>query len=177
MFEIFVNPPDNNDLKQASMYIDARYANGKTSHLKPAFFVLNKLIRYTLDPKVGDSIHLHNDAPKILIHFGAGGGRFSLSDYMWGRIEQTAVDPHKSLPYAPYLMHIIEQVVGASFSKDVVHRPYSVRHLAPLLSLVVILLPLLWLLVLLVSLLHLAALLLSVVVMVEGPSSMPSRSF
>ena len=50
---------------------------------------------------------------------------------MWGKIVEASVDPHKSLPYAPYLMHIIEQVVGHSFYPDTPHRSYGVRNLNP----------------------------------------------
>jgi hypothetical protein len=50
---------------------------------------------------------------------------------MWHKIEQAANDPHKSLPYAPFLIYIIEQVVGHSFHHNAVHKSYSVRHLGP----------------------------------------------
>jgi hypothetical protein len=69
------------------------------------------------------------DAPKVLCHFGAGGDRFSITDFMWCKIEQAANDPHKSLPYAPFLMYIIEQVVGRSFHHNAVHKSYFMRHL------------------------------------------------
>jgi hypothetical protein len=71
------------------------------------------------------------DAPKVLCRFGVGGDRFSITDFMWRKIEQAANDPHKSLPYAPFLMYIIEQVVGRSFHHNAVHKSYSVRHLGP----------------------------------------------
>jgi hypothetical protein len=71
------------------------------------------------------------DAPKVLCRFGAGGDRFSITDFMWRKIEQAANDPHKSLPYALFLMYIIEQVVGRSFHHNAVHKSYSVHHLGP----------------------------------------------
>jgi hypothetical protein len=48
---------------------------------------------------------------------------------MWRKIEQAANDPHKSLPFALFLMYIIEHVVGHSFHHNAVDRSYSVRHL------------------------------------------------
>jgi hypothetical protein len=99
--------------------------------LKPYFYVLNNLLRLTLDPKIGDSIHIMLDAPKVLCRFGVGGDWFFITDFMWHKIEQAANDPHKSLPYAPFLMYIIEQVVGCSFHHNAVHKSYSVRHLGP----------------------------------------------
>jgi hypothetical protein len=84
-----------------------------------------------LDPKIGDSIHIMLDAPKVLCRFGTGGDHFSITDFMWRKIEQDANDPHKSLPYTQFLMYIIEQVVGHSFHHNAVHKSYSVCHLGP----------------------------------------------
>jgi hypothetical protein len=36
-------------------------------------------------------------------------------------------DPMKFLPYAPYLMYMIERVTNVRYPKDVVHEPF--RHL------------------------------------------------
>jgi hypothetical protein len=131
LFDIFVNGYDISDLETAKIYKERYPADGKNTNLKTYFYVLNNLIRNTIDPKIGDSLHLQHDAPKILIRFGANGGRFCVSDFMWYKIEEAANDPHKSLPYAPYLMHIIEQVVGYCFSYDCNHPPYNVRNLGP----------------------------------------------
>jgi hypothetical protein len=102
-----------------------------TTHLKPYFYVLNNLLHLTLDPKIGDSIHIMLDAPKVLCRFGASGDRYSITDFMWRKIERAANDPHKSLPYASFLMYIIEQVVGRSFHHNAVHKSYSVHHVGP----------------------------------------------
>ena len=48
---------------------------------------------------------------------------------MWNKIVDASVDPHKYLPYAPYLMHIIEQVTGMQFSHPCVHAPVRAKHL------------------------------------------------
>jgi hypothetical protein len=50
---------------------------------------------------------------------------------MWSKIAYVVVDSHKSLPYAPYLMYIIEQVVGYEFSHDTKHASYTPKLLAP----------------------------------------------
>jgi hypothetical protein len=131
LFDIFVNGVDESDMEAAQMYQPGKRADGNTTFLKPYFYVLNNLLRNTMDPKIGETIHIQHDAPKILVHFGANGGHFSISDFMWFKIEEAAIDPHKSLPYAPYLMQIIEQVVGHSFSLDCTHPSYSVRNLGP----------------------------------------------
>jgi hypothetical protein len=131
LFDIFVNGYDTSDLENAEIYKEGYPADGKNTNLKTYFYVLNNLICNTIDPKIGDSLHLQHDAPKILIHFGANGCRFCVSDFMWYKIEEAANDPHKSLSYAPYLMHIIEQVVGCCFSYDCNHPPSNVRNLGP----------------------------------------------
>ena len=48
---------------------------------------------------------------------------------MWTKIVDASVDPHKYLPYAPYLMHIIEQVSGMQFSDPCAHAPVRAKHL------------------------------------------------
>jgi hypothetical protein len=126
---IFAEGISEADLDAAEMYKPGAHPDLKTTHLKPYFYVLNNLIRYTIDPKFGDSIHLRQDAPKILARFGANGGRFGVSDFMWNKIADASVDPNKYLPYAPYLMHIIEQVTGMQFSHPCIHAPVCAKHL------------------------------------------------
>jgi hypothetical protein len=129
--DIFYNGINNDDLRVAQMYKSEHLADGKTTFLKPTFFVLNNLLRTSIDPKIGDQDNLQADAPKILCRFGASGGCFSVTDFMWSKIADVAVDSHKSLPYAPYLMYIVEQVVGYEFSHDTKHASYTPKLLAP----------------------------------------------
>jgi hypothetical protein len=131
LFDIFPDSVSHDDLEAAQIYKPGKAVDFTTTYLKPYFYVLNNLLRLTLDPKIGDSIHIMLDAPKVLCRFGAGGDHFSITDFMWRKIEQAANDPHKSLPYASFLMYIIEQVVGHSFHHNAVHKSYSMRHLGP----------------------------------------------
>jgi len=62
---IFAEGISEADLDAAEIYKPGAHPDFKTTQLKPFFFVLNNLIRYTIDPKFGDSIHLRLDAPKI----------------------------------------------------------------------------------------------------------------
>jgi hypothetical protein len=130
LFDIYPDYVSHDDLEAAQIYKPGKAVDFTTTHLKPYFYVLNNLLCLTLDLKIEDSIHIMLDAPKVLCRFGAGGDRFSITDFMWLKIEQAANDPHKSLPYALFLMYI-EQVVGRSFHHNVVHKSYSVRHLGP----------------------------------------------
>jgi len=126
---IFAEGISKADLDAAEMYKPGAHLDFKNTQLKPFFYVPNNLICYTIDPKFGDSIHLCLDAPKILARFGANGGRFGVSDLMWNKIVDGSVDPHKYLPYAPYLMQIMEQVTGVQFSHSCVHAPVRAKHL------------------------------------------------
>ena len=60
---IFAEGISEADLDAAEIYKPGAHPDFKTTQLKPFFYVLNNLIRYTIDPKFGDSIHLHQDAP------------------------------------------------------------------------------------------------------------------
>jgi hypothetical protein len=103
----------------------------KTAALRPYFFVLNNILRHTLDPKIGDTTVFQNDAPRLLLRFAPNAERFSVSDFMWRRICTAALEPKKAFPYAPYLQYIIEQVVGRRFHRDWKHRTWRVVHLGP----------------------------------------------
>jgi hypothetical protein len=61
---------------------------------------------------------------------------------MWRKIEQAANDPHKSVPYAPYLMYIVEQVVGRSFHHNGTSPTQCVIWAPEVLVVVLFLLPL-----------------------------------
>ena len=88
--------------------------------LKPYFYVLNNLLRATIDPKIGDATTVQNHAPTILVCFGLE-KRFSVTDLMWRHIQKVSLTSSQSFPYAPYLMYIIEQVTGFGFHHDITH--------------------------------------------------------
>ena len=49
-------------------------------------------------------------------------------DYMWNELRRVMIDPDKHLPYAPYIMYMIERVTKITFPKDHKHEPL---HLHP----------------------------------------------
>jgi hypothetical protein len=75
-----------------------------------------------LSPKIGDTTNLRDDSQKVLDCFGDDFQKFSISRYIWNKIHDTSEDPMKSLPYAPYIMHVIEQVSGIWFPTDAQHK-------------------------------------------------------
>jgi hypothetical protein len=52
---------------------------------------------------------------------------FCIFDFIWNELRRAMNDPMKYLPYAPYLMYMIERVTNVRYPKDVVHEPF--RHL------------------------------------------------
>jgi hypothetical protein len=66
---------------------DPTKANGKTEGLKPYFYVLNNLLRATIDPKVGVATSVQNHDATILVCFGLK-KRFSVTDLLWHHIEE-----------------------------------------------------------------------------------------
>jgi hypothetical protein len=48
-------------------------------------------------------------------------------DFIWNELRRAMNDPRKYLPYALYLMHMIERVTNVRYPKDVIHEPF--RHL------------------------------------------------
>ena len=54
----------------------------------------------------------------MLERFGDEFQKFSIGRYIWNKIHDASEDPVKHLPYAPYIMHVIEQVFGIRFPYD-----------------------------------------------------------
>lgn len=103
------------------MYMKGHRADGKTVWLKPYYYVLNNILRQTLYPKGGDATYLHDDSPVVLDCFGEAFTSLSISHYIWNRIFHASEDVVKHFPYAPCIMHIIEQVLGIKFPTDAPH--------------------------------------------------------
>ena len=53
---------------------------------------------------------------------------FSVSRFIWAELSDSLDDARNDLPYAPYIMYIIERVSGIEFKKDVEHRPYRLTQ-------------------------------------------------
>ena len=78
--------------------------------------------------KVGDSTFLHDDSQKVLQRFGDEFEKFSISRYIWNKIHDATEDLVKHLPYAPYIMHIIEHVSGIRFPYDSEHKLLKISN-------------------------------------------------
>ena len=63
--------------------------------------------------------------------FAPGGDKFNVPRFMWQENRVAMDDARKELPYAPYLMFVIERVTGYRFVKDGLHEQYKIgkaRH-------------------------------------------------
>ena len=76
----------------------------------------------------GDSTYLRDDSQKVLQRFGDDFEQFSISRYIWNKIHDATEDPMRHLPYAPYIMHVIEQVSGIQFPTDSQHKLLKISN-------------------------------------------------
>ena len=116
------------------MYLDGHTADGQTVFLKPYYYVLNNILRQILYPKVGDSTFLCDDSQKVLQQFGDKFQKFFINRYIWNKIHDTTEDLVKHLPYAPYIMHVIEQVSGIRFPYDTQQKLLKISNKTSILA-------------------------------------------
>ena len=67
----------------AYMWIDRESVDGKVSGLKSYYYILNNLIRHTINPKDGAASYLNAYARNVLARFAPGGDRFNVPHFMW----------------------------------------------------------------------------------------------
>ena len=66
----------------AYMWIDMRDANEKVSGLQSYYYILNNLIRHTINPKDGTTLDLNGYVRNVLARFALGGDRFNVPRFM-----------------------------------------------------------------------------------------------
>ena len=111
----------------AYMWIDRRSADGKVSGLKSYYYILNNLIRHTINPKDGAASDLNRYVRNVLARFAPRGDRFNIPRFMWCELRNAMEDGRKRIPYAPYLMFMIKRVYGYRFEKDGLHTVYKIE--------------------------------------------------
>jgi hypothetical protein len=100
---------------------------GKADQLNPYYYYLNQFFHATIDPKIGDATALRYYTPNLLNRMAPDEEGFCIFDFICNELGRAMNDPMKHLPYAPYLMYMIERVTNVHYPKDVVHEP--LRHL------------------------------------------------
>ena len=67
----------------------------------------------------------------VLARFALGGDRFNIPRFMWIELRFVVEDGRRELPYAPYLMFMIERVTRFYFLKDGMHTDYKIEKTQP----------------------------------------------
>ena len=94
------------------MWRDRRIADGKRSGLHSFYYILNNLIRNTINPKDGAALDINGYVRNVLARFAPSRDRFNVPRFMWTELRFVVEDGRRGLPYAPYLMFMIERVTG-----------------------------------------------------------------
>ena len=80
---------------------------------------MNNLIRMTLNPK-DNATDLNGNITNVLSRF-PDGDRFNVPRFMWVELAYAMDDGRRALPYAPYLMFVIERVTSVRQPKNCYH--------------------------------------------------------
>ena len=67
----------------AFMYLDSRAIDGKVKGLKSYYYILNNLIRHTINPKDGAASDQNGYVRNVLARFALGGDKFNVPRFMW----------------------------------------------------------------------------------------------
>lgn len=92
----------------AFLYENPRATDGWVKGLKSKYYILNNLFRHTINPKIGSTSNLFGYTRNILARMGLGSTLFLLSHFIWYELGVESEDARKALPFAPYVMFIIE---------------------------------------------------------------------
>ena len=82
----------------AYMWIDRRGADGKVNVLKSYYYIMNNLIRHTINPKDGAASDLNGYVRNVLARFALGGDRFNVPHFMWRELRNAMEDGRKGMP-------------------------------------------------------------------------------
>ena len=91
----------------AYMWFDRRSADGKVSGLKSYYYILNNLIRHTINPMDGAAYDLNGYVRNVLARFAPGGDRFNVPRFLWRELRNAMEDGRKGIHYAP-LSHVYD---------------------------------------------------------------------
>jgi hypothetical protein len=105
------------------MWEDPDKADGRRTGLKSFYYIMNNLIRSTLNLK-DNATDLNRYITNVLSCF-PDGERFNVPRFMWVELGFAMDDGRRDLPYAPYLMFMIKRVTGLRYPKDGFHQAYK----------------------------------------------------
>jgi hypothetical protein len=107
-----------------------RWSAGTISDLFSFYAYLNHLFRKTMTPREGDSFNISSYNQNILVAMARRphGFDFCIFDFIWEEIKAISESPLKSGGYAPYLMHMIERMMGRTIGYDMEHHPLRIKN-------------------------------------------------
>jgi hypothetical protein len=79
---------------------DPSQVDGKRSGLKSYYYVMNNLLRNTIDPKDGAALDICGYVRNLLARF-PDGEKFNVGRFIWVQLAYAMDDARRSLPYAP----------------------------------------------------------------------------
>ncbi|RCV19281.1 hypothetical protein SETIT_3G371800v2 [Setaria italica] len=110
------------------LYTDAEWTLGQISGLSPLPSIANKIIRTTIYPKTGNTLHAHN---WNLLHHIVEQHPFDIIALIFGEIELLISDRNRTkdlLLYAPYIMGMIMGAFEYDGPRESRHHSYKPRH-------------------------------------------------
>ena len=84
------------------------------------------MFRKTIDCKSGDKGNIADYSRNLLHRMALDARPFSVFDFIWCKIRSVGERPLKGYGFAPYIMHMIEQVTGHTFEYDKVHKALKI---------------------------------------------------
>jgi hypothetical protein len=83
-----------------------------------------------LTPRKGDGTKIlaYNKNIVAAIAPNDNGFEFSVFGFIWEEIKAISENPLKSCGYAPFIMHMIERVLGRTFGYDKDHHPLRIKN-------------------------------------------------
>jgi len=103
-----------------------RGAVGKVLGLHPTYRYLDRMFRKTIDYKGGDKGNIADYSRNLLHRLAPDARPFSVFDFIWCEIRSVGERPFKGYGFAPYIMHMIEQVIGHTFEYDKIHKALKI---------------------------------------------------
>ena len=104
------------------MYLSGRGTVGMVNGLHPTYRYLDRMFRKTIDCKGGDKGNIADYSRNLLHRMAPDSRLFSLFDFIWCEIKSVGEKTQRGCGFAPYLMTMIEHVIGHSFDYDCTHR-------------------------------------------------------
>ena len=80
------------------MWRDRRIVDGKRSDLHSFYYILNNLIRNTINPKDRVASDINGYVRNILVRFALGGDRFNVPRFMWAELRFVVEDGRRGCP-------------------------------------------------------------------------------